>query len=205
MGIPFDTKFMALSWTTGELFCLVFLRWLLFDLLLNKRLRQQTAFFLFCGTGYVLLVCILYGGTDIFCRWLDIYGSLGWFCTSLLWKFFVTLWVGIEGVCVLYALRIYHLVKLRLIGGKFDKNTRTTTHYALVTAIFLLIIFAFYSFYHFNAIHVFQKYGLTTSNLNNMSKFYLRICGVLFIIIEWAIAVIVFKSYVLLKRTHERN
>jgi hypothetical protein len=174
-------------------------------LLLNKKLRQQTAFLLFCGTGYVLLAWILYGGTDILYRLLDICDSVGWLCLSLLWKFFVTLWVGIEGVCMLYALRIYHLMKLRVVGDKFDKNIHTTTCYALVTAIFLFIIFAFYFFYHFNSIHVFQKYGLTISDLDNMSKFYLRICGVFFIIIEWAIGVIIFKSYVLLKRIDERN
>lgn len=205
MGITFYTKFMALSWTTGELLCLVFLRWLLFYLLHNKKLRQQTAFPLLCGTGYLLLVWILYGGTDILYRLLDICGSVEWLCLSLLWKFFVTLWVGIEGVCMLYALRIYHLIKLRVMGGKFDKNINTTTCYALVTSMFFFIIFAFYSFYHFNVIHVFQKYELTISDLDNMSTFYLRICGVLFIIIEWAIGVIIFKSYVLLKRVDERN
>lgn len=205
MEITLYAKFMALAWTTGELLCLVFLRWLFFYLSLDCKLRRQTAFLLSCGTGYVLLMWMLYRGEDIFYPRLDICDSIGWLCLSLLWKFFLTLWVFIEGVCMLYALRIYHLMKPKVAGVKSNSNIHTTTLYTLAAGIFLFIIFLFYFFYHFHAIHVFQKYGLTASDLDNMSKFYIRICGVFFIIIEWTIGIIMFKGYVLLKRIDERN
>ena len=199
MEVTFQTKFMALSWTSGELLCLIYLRWLFFSWL-KKSQQKQMPFFGFCVTSFVLLVWILYDGADIFCRWLDAYAGLGWFYSHLLWKFFVTLWVGIEGVCLIYAFTIYDLVKSKLIGNKFTNEIRPILYRGWIIASFLLILFTFYSSFFFKAIHVFQKYGLTNSNLYNISSFYLRICGVFFNLIEWLIAILLFKSYVLLKK-----
>lgn len=190
---------MALSWTSGELLCLVYIRWLLFDLL-KKSQRKQMAFFVFCAISFILLLWMLYDGANIFCRWLDAYAGLGWFYSHLLWKFFVTLWVGIEGVCLIYGFRIYDLVKSRLIRNSFSNDIYSIFHHGWITASFLFLIFTFYFFFFFNAIHVFQKYGLNNSCLCNISSFYLRICGVLFNIIEWLIAILLFRGYLLLKK-----
>ncbi len=192
---------MALSWTAGELLCLIYLRWLLFDFL-RKNQREQIAFFAFCAVSFVFVVWILYGGLNILYLRLDAYAGLGWFYSHLLWKFFVTLWVGIEGVCLIYGFRIYDLVKSRLTGNGSTNDIYPVSYSGWITASFLLLILMFYFFFFFNAIHVFQKYGLNNSNLSNISSFYLRICGVFFNIIEWLFAIVLFRGYVLLKKYH---
>lgn len=202
MEVPFQTKLMALSWTSGELLCLVYLRCLLFNLL-KKGQRKQMAFFGFCVISFIFLVWILYDGVNIFYRWLDAYAGLGWFHLHLLWKFFVTLWVGIEGVCLIYGFRIYNLVKLKLTRNKVNDDIYLISYRGWITASFLCFIFAFYFFFFFNAIDVFQKYGLTNSNLYNISAFYLRVCGVFFNIIEWLIAIVLFRGYVLLRKYYK--
>ncbi len=199
MDVPFQTKFMALSWTAGELLCLIYLRWLLFSLL-KKSQRKKVAFLTFCVISLVFIVWILYDGVNIFYRWLDAYAGLGWFYLHLLWKFFVTLWVGIEGVCLIYGFRIYNLVKSIFTRNKFSNDVYPISYRGWLTASFLFLIFTFYFFFFFNAIHVFQKYALTNDNLYNISSFYLRICGLLFNIIEWLIAILLFRGYVLLKK-----
>lgn len=201
MEVPFQTKFMALSWTSGELLCLIYLRWLLFDLL-NKNQRKQMVFFGFCVISFAFLVWVLHDGVNILQHWLDAYAGLGWFYSNLLWKFFVTLWVGIEGVCLIYGFRIYSVVKLKLIRDKFAKDIYPFFSRGWITASFLFFVFALYFSFFFNAIHVFQKYGLSNFNLYNISLFYLRICGVCFNIIEWLIAILLFKGYVILKKYH---
>lgn len=198
MQVPFQMKFMALSWTSGELLCLIYLRWLLFDLL-KKSQKKQTAFFIFCVISIIFLVWLLYDGVNIICHWLDASAGLGWFHSHLLWKFFVTLWVGIEGVCLIYGFRIYGIIKSKLTGYKFTNDIFPISYRGWVTAFFLLSIFTFYFSFFYNAIHVFHTYGLAKSNLYNISSFYLRICGVCFNVIEWLIALLLFRGYVLLK------
>lgn len=198
MEVSFQIKFMALSWTSGELLFLIYLRWIVFSWL-KKSQKKQIPFLGFCVTIFVLIVWLLYDSADIFFPWLDSYAGLGWFYSHLLWKFFVTLWVGIEGVCLIYMFTIYNLMKPKLTGNKFTNEIRPILYRSWIIASFLLILFTFYSSYFFKAIHVFQKYGLANSNLYNISSFYLRICGVLFNLIEWLIAILFIKGYVLLK------
>lgn len=201
MEIPFQTKFMVLSWASGELLCLIYLRWLLFNLLEKSQLKQMP-FWGFCVISLIFLVWILYDGANIFYRRLDAYAGLGWFYLHVLWKFNVTIWVGIEGVCLIYGVRIYNLVKLKLIRNTFNNDIYLILDRGWITGSFLFFIFTFYFSFFFNAIHVFQKYGLTNSELCNISSFYLRICGVFFNVIEWLIAILLFRGYVLLKKYH---
>ena len=74
-----------------------------------------------------------------------------------------------------------------------------------LTATYITGVAALYVVYFFLAIRVFQKHGLTNAHLENISNFYLRISGVLFIIVESLIAVLLVRGLAQLKNYYERT
>jgi hypothetical protein len=203
MDVPFTVKLMALAWTSGELLCLAVLRWLLFEFMGGSP-RRQTPFFAFCAISFMFLVWTVHGGADVAYRWLEGHGGLGWYSSHMLWRLFVTVWVVVEGVCLIYGVRLYKLVGSRLAGRGHGDGTAPLWCRGWLTATFVLFTFTLYIVYFRSAINMFQTYGLSASQMLNISSFYLRLCGFLFIIIEWLIAVLMWRAYGLVNEYYER-
>ena len=68
-----------------------------------------------------------------------------------------------------------------------------------MTALFVVMVAAVYCAFFVPALQAFQESALSAGHLKNLSMFYLRICGLFFILIEGSIAWLLFKSYRLLK------
>ena len=60
---------------------------------------------------------------------------------------------------------------------------------------------AFFLLYEYRVFTLIEHAGLETINLTNIYRFYIKICGVFWFVIEGTVAWIGYKTYHVLKRT----
>jgi hypothetical protein len=142
---------------------------------------------------------VLFKGNHIIYDRLEAMFNAGSSASMLIWLFFVNLWVAIEGVCLIYAIRIKRAVNAKLSIKQLRRPLKTAIFQWLVTTTFIVLIFGTYILFNLVALKYYSKNIIAEDNLFNLYNFFLRFTSVEFIIIEWAIAVLVFKSFPLLK------
>jgi len=164
---------------------------------------------------FIILVCLNFGEEINLDRYLGIkykslgyfyysylwnffikYKSLGYFYYSYLWNFFCTLWVAIEAVIVIYVFKIYNLLRIALEEKKSILNMTLL----FGPGIFLLFLFVFYVGYHSYLGSLVHMDGYNHRNIQNLFNFYIKICGMFWILIEWVVGLIGLKIFFLLKR-----
>lgn len=194
-------KSMALFWTLAEGLILIFIRWGF--LFIKKGEGRQRDFLIFFATTFALLISLLFWGETILGRIVDLQKGIHLAAYRwALWNLFCTLWVILEGGIMIYGFRIYKRFKLTFQDQDLAKNNpRTNVAYGM--PLLIASLFALYIFYECNLLSTIARYGLDARSLYRISIFYIRICGLFWILFEWIIAVLVIKIYVALKEMGE--
>ncbi len=178
-------KTMALFWVLAEGIIFLYLRW--GYLKLRGRESNSRAWIILCSAIFCVLALWLFTGEALVHRILSDIRHIKLY-RWVTWNFFCTLWVVLEGVIMVYVIRIYGLLLSRE-GGK-EKRTAVMITWPL---------FTLFAFYHFAFLETALHHGMEVVEIYNVSVFYIRICGLFWIIFEWVVAVYGLKTYALLK------
>lgn len=186
---------MGIFWLFAEGLVMVYIRKSF--LFLKKGEARQREFVFFCITFFIILVCLNFGEEINIDTYLGIkYRSLGHFYYSYLWNFFCTLWVAIEAVIAIYVFQIYNLLRMALEKKKSILNNTLL----FGPGIFLVFLVAVYISYHCYVGTLADMDRYHPKNMQNMFNFYIKICGMFWILIEWVVGLIGLKILFLLKR-----
>ena len=197
----FFFQFMPLLWTFTEGLVLVALRWGFLSL--TKEEGHQKIFIFFCLTTFLLLIILRFWGAHLFDQFVDLrkMKNLILFRRAS-WNFFCTLWVILEGIIMIYVLKIYRLIK-PLLGNKQSNNTkrawpRKETAYGIPALI--ISLFALYAFYQYHVLMLGVYHPLSIEEIRLLSSFYIRICGLFWILFEGIVAITGIRMLLCLKR-----
>lgn len=174
------TRMMAVSWLLAEGIFLVYARWAAGAV--RGEEKPQVRFITACAVLFILLAGTVFFGEPLFKTLFPQSRKINLFLyRSSLWNLFCTLWVIIEGLIILYIARID-----RAMEGHEDIPARLTI------AAFLLVVlpFAFYLLYQAQLVSVVGRYRLGIVAASRISRFFIRLCGFLWIAFEWAAALL---------------
>jgi hypothetical protein len=192
---------MALFWTLAEGLILFYVRggFLFF----KEGKKRQKIFLIFCVTLFGLLILLLFGGEFFFGKIIDLRQDIHLMVYRwALWNFFCTLWVILEGVIMVYVHRIYKTLMPSLQKKDLTKEKSRPVKNGLTWGIPLLIfpLFALYLFYEYGLLSLLNKDLLDSRSIFPISSFYIRICGLFWILFEGVVAFFGIKTYLALKR-----
>lgn len=116
------------------------------------------------------------------------------------WHFFCTFWVVLEGVIMVYIFRIYVMIRYsRNAHGRTHCSLGRLTLWARISvAILASCFFLFLIFYESQTAGLIQSANVTYGQVNRISLFYIKICGVFWIVFDGGVAVLGYKIYQLL-------
>ncbi len=189
---------MAIFWTLAEGLILLFLRsgWLS----ISGRETQQSAALFLCSVLFALLACLMFAGESVFERLIIDLEKVS-YLVAYRWglvTFFCTLWVILEGIIMIYVVRVYRLVRRRSDGsGSSGLSFKTSSTFLVPLLVLSLILF--YAFYEAQLIHLIGKHDLVSWPIYHISVFYIRLCGLFWVVFEWVIAIVGFRTYWALK------
>ncbi len=186
-------KGVWLFWSAAEVALVLLVRaWL--SRLEGGRGASRTATVL--GVAFLLLLAALvFGWEDLFWtrlarRWAPAPMIFDW----ALWNFGVTLWVALELVILVYIVRLFGLLRGEVATPGRLKSLRWGA-VALAAGSYALWLA-----YVLGLVAVVRDHGLGEDQIENISRFYIKICGALWILIESACAVYAVRAYRLLAR-----
>lgn len=188
-------KIMALFWTVAEGALLLYLRW--GYLKLRGGDSGQREWIILCSVIFSMLALWMLAGEALVHEWLPDIRHVKLYRWGM-WNFFCTLFVGLEGVIMIYVIRIHGLLRSRTgSGGRRSPGA------------IMWPLFALFAFYHFTFFQTALNHALSNLQIYHVSVFYIRICGLFWILFEWVVAVYGFKTYGLLregaKAAHARS
>jgi hypothetical protein len=170
---------MAVTWLLAEGILLLYARWAAGAV--RGEEKPQGRFVAACVLLFFLLAGTAFFGETAFRAWHPDSRKIDLFLfNSTLWNLFCTAWVIIEGLIVLYLFRIDRAMK------------GTGTRPGSMAAAFLLVALplAFFLLYQAQLVSVVGRYRLGTAAAGRISRFFIRLCGFLWIAFEWAAALV---------------
>jgi len=180
-------KWMALFWTFAEAVILLYVRWGYFTL--KKEEANQKSILIVSSLLFVFLIIWIMGPEPAVERLFGLPEAHALtFYRWGVWNFLCTLWVVLEGSIMIYVVRIYGILASRVQ----KKRGRWATLIALT-------LFAFFALFEGAFLTAALSHGMDTGHIYRVSLFYIRICGLLWILFEWIVAVYGIKTYSLLK------
>ena len=199
-------KSMALFWTLAEGLIVFFLRWGFLSY--SRGEGRQRGFLIFSLILFALFCGLLFLGENLFGRILDLQqGHHLRIYRWALWNFFCTLWVVLEGLIMIYMIRIYRELRPSPARSRAFKpgnnSVRNRTMFGVPVLVFSL--FTFYLFYQFNLLALVGSHDLDPKGIYRISVFYIRICGLFWILFEGVAALLTLKAYVTLKSMGSPN
>lgn len=197
------TQSMALFWTLSEGLILVCLRWGL--LVLRGKDGGQGPFILLSTFVFFLLCLLMFTGETLLDRIVGlenpahvVAGRWG------LWTFFCTLWVALEGVIMIYVIRIYRIIKVsHSIEAFNDPNAGAGRGSRCFTSLLVCFFLVLYLAYQAGLLSTIADPGLDSRGIYRVSLFYVRVCGIFWIAFEWVVAILGIRTFLILKETGE--
>jgi hypothetical protein len=181
------TRWMALFWTFAEVVILLYVHW--GYLTLRREEANQKSILIVSSALFGILFLWIMGPEPAVERLLGLPEAPALtFYRWGVWNFLCTLWVVLEGSIMIYVVRIYGILASRVE----KKRGRWATWIAL-------ILFAFFTLFEWAFFTAVLSHGMDTRHIYRVSLFYIRICGLLWILFEWIVAVYGIKAYSLLK------
>lgn len=177
---PSLTHIMGLCWLFAEGFCLVYVRWIYLRLYSPPK-RSNRFFLLLSITVFLFLVAIaLY----IAFRSYQHAGFPGGkravlYLNSTFWRSLCVAWVLVEGLILWYIIRITGLFQ-----GEAGSTVLSITVILTLSGFSLFYVYFEYLFRLFS----FQEM-LGISRLVNLSRFFIKVSGFMWIFFEWAVAI----------------
>jgi len=195
MSLTLFIKTMGIFWLFAEGLVMIYIR--NGFIYLRKGEAKQEVFLFFCITAFIVLACLNFGEEISLNRYLALkHRSLGYFYYSYLWNLLCTLWVAIEAAIVIYVFKIYNLLRIALV----NKRPILKRAFLFGPGIFFLFLFLFYIAYHSYLGSLIDMEGYSHKNMQNSFNFYIKICGMFWILIEWLVGLIGFKIFFLLRK-----
>lgn len=190
-------KSMAFFWTLAEAIILVAVRW--GHLLAAGKDCPQKGAFVAAGIGLALSGGLLFLGEPLLGCFIDLDARLPltlyrW----ALWNFFCTVWVVLEGCIMVYVCRIFTILNASVTpsGVGVSATGHRKTGIPILVGAFLCL-YLVYQAGLFNAVH---RFGIDAGPVVRISLFYIRICGVFWILFEWVVAAKGIQAYRILKQ-----
>jgi hypothetical protein len=186
---------MTLFWTLAEASILIAMHWGLTRL---QGSRYSEARMMIGATLFALVVIIYALGRE----WLFWHSDLDFgdrqltIYRTFTWNLLCTLWVILEASIALYAWRIYQTLKCNRVKPR---------NYRIPLIVLIVAPFALFFAYHSMAWSVIASTEIDAQQVVNLSRFYIRLCGVLWISIEWFIAIMGFRMILLLRQPDAAN
>lgn len=191
---------MPLFWTFAEGLILIALR--RGFLLLEGKKGNQVIFFLFSLGTFLMLVYMRFEGEGFFDRFVDIGRDFNIVIYKRAsWNLFCTIWVILEGLIMIYVFRIYKILRANIKGKGSREEDTIPLKPSIAWGIPVLVVsfLSFYAFYQYNFIYISNGYRFNLETIRLISAFYIRICGLFWIIFEWIVAIVGIRTYLLLK------
>lgn len=159
---------------------------------------RQRRFLSFCIAAFILLVLLRLG------RVLGLDGVPGAggrllnfrYYNGYVWNLYCTLWVVIEGVIAIYIFRIYRLIRDAVRGEAVKKEPASGWGPAALTLSSLGV----FTLYHGHLARLLSGTDLSSADVYNILRFYIKLCGLFWILFEWYVALAGIRFYRLLKR-----
>ncbi|MFH1490330.1 MAG: hypothetical protein ABII06_15600 [Pseudomonadota bacterium] len=197
-------KSMALFWTLAEGLLVFFLRWGF--IFFSRGRGRQRVFLLFCLGFFLFLGGLLFAGEGVVGSVVDLQrGHHLKIYRWALWNFFCTLWVVLEGLIMIYMIRIYRelrpCIALAKTPGSLEVRDRNRALFG--APLLICSLFALYVFYQFNLFSLLWGPGLDSKGIYRISVFYIRICGIFWILFEGIAAVLTVKAFLILKNMED--
>ncbi len=188
-------KLMALFWTAVEAAVLVAVR--RGHRVASGGEERQRGEVIALGAGLAAAGGLLFLAEPLAGRFLDLETRLPqalfrW----ALWNFFCTVWVVLEGCIMIYVCRLYRILRDSAVSFRRLGGGAGCSGVWLLAAGFL----GLFLLYQAGLLHAVDRYGLEAGPVVRVSLFYVRICGLFWVLFEWVVAVQGFRAYGLLKR-----
>ncbi|ABW68333.1 hypothetical protein [Desulfosudis oleivorans] len=184
------TRLMGLFWLFAEGLIMV---WVRGGLAYLETGRSRQRIYILCCLALFVTIVSLYAGKSFFLDRLRIGPDTvtAVLYNRYLWNFICTLWVLIEGAIAVYVFRIYRLLKNPTSPGPRFPGWGM----ALLCVLFLAGFGLYHGYLHF----LVDRSALSGQAIVNILRFYIKTCGVFWILIEWIVALIGVKTYLVLK------
>jgi hypothetical protein len=188
---------MPLFWTLAEAMVLVAVRWGLATLK-GQRMRHDLLLSFLCGL-IIAMGIIRFEGEWFLGHLFGLSDKMHIaLYKTLYWNFFCTIWVILEGVIMVYVVRIYRTI--RPLYDKQVKKVSRRTGFPSGIHLVIFLVLGLYMIYEYNVVKIALNHRVEISGIVALSAFFVRICGVLWILFEGFVALIGLKTYLLLKR-----
>jgi len=196
---------MALFWVFAELFIIAYMiKGISFIVQDGKK---HHGFIFFAGVFFILLIFVTFFRNQIYSQFPDLPNAMQKkFYGYALWHFYCSQWLVFEATITLYILRIYALMKQsmgNLTKGNLTKTKKKWSTIELVTIYgvpgFLVLYALFFISYEYLTFLAMQNDSINWPQLNHIYLFYVKICGIFWIIIDGAAAFLGYKIFRFLK------
>jgi len=192
---------MALFWTLAEGLILVYLRWGFLSLKGEK--QRQRVIVPFSIAAFLMLAVLIFAWKSVLGPFLHLEEGIHLtLYRKAVWSFFCTVWIVLEGMIMVYVLRLYRLVNqgLRKKDQDASGSFPVGPEFAYGIPAVVIALFGLFFFYEYLILRLNSTVGLTAEDVKHLSLFYVRICGLFWIAFEWVVAFIGVKTYLALKR-----
>ena len=171
---------MAVTWLLAEGILLLYARWAAGAV--RGEEKPQGRFVAACVLLFFLLAGAAFFGETAFRTWHPDSRKIDLFlCNSTLWNLFCTAWVIIEGLIIFYIARI---------DRAMEGQGSTTDRISAAALLLVVLPFVFYLLYQAQLVSVVARYHLGIVAASRISRFFIRLCGFLWIAFEWAAALL---------------
>lgn len=193
---------MALFWVFAELFIIIYIKKGLSYIFEDG--KKHYGFIVFAAVFFVLLIFVTFSRNDIYSLFPHMPNAMQKkFYGYLLWHFYCSQWVVFEASITLYILRVYARMQQSVCqSDSMVEKWRTVERFAIFGIPAFLVVYAFiFAGYEFLTFSLLQRALIGQLQLYHINLFYIKICGIFWIVIDGGAAFLGYKIFRFLK-TH---
>jgi hypothetical protein len=193
---------MALFWVFAELFIIIYIKKGISFIIQDG--KKHYGFIVFAGVFLILLVFTTFFRNHVYLLFPDVPNVIQKkFYGYSLWHFYCSQWVVFEASITLYILRVYALMQQSVCqSDQMAKKWVAIERFAVFGVPSFLLIFVFiFTGYAFLTFSILQDALIDQLQLYHIYLFYIKICGIFWIVIDGWAAFLGYKIFRFLK-TH---
>ncbi len=194
---------MALFWVFAELFIIIYIKKGISFIVRDG--KKHYGFMVFAAVFFILLIVATFFRNQIYSLFPDVPNAMQKkFYGYSLWHFYCSQWVVFEASITLYILRVYALIQQSVC-----RSDRTAERWGVVerfavfgVPVFLVIYAVLFAGYELLTFSAMQRDLIAQPQLYHINLFYIKICGVFWIVIDGGAAFLGYKILCFLKTHH---
>jgi hypothetical protein len=191
---------MALFWVFAELFIIAYVL-KGFSFLVQDG-KKHYGFIIFASVFFILLIFATFFRDQIYSLFPDLPNTMQKkFYGYALWHFYCSQWLVFEACITLYILRVYALMKQsNNQSKKMTKKWKSIERFTVYAVPgFLVLCALFYLGYEFLTFSAMQNNLIDRPQLYHIYLFYVKICGIFWVLVDGAAAFLGYKIFRFLK------